>query len=446
MRTYIRFKNQAVRDLREYLFQDPTKEAYALLLARERVVGDLRVLTVMDARYPDEADYGRREEWGLKVSFDSFLRPCLVEAADRIDVDCVIDVHTHPLCDQAWFSETDDKDERTFCSYLAERDLGYASVVFTPSDYAARWWEVGEDGEPTDTDATVKTQTALEAPDLVYIEDGVGEVQDRGVRALGLSGMRRIVSADWITVIGVGGIGSVIAEHLVHMGFTHIRLIDHDRLELSNMNRIVGATLSDAKAGRLKVDAVADHLAGINPEACIEVLPQSVFDEAAEAAVADSDWVLVATDNHASRLRVQELCFDYFVPFITAGVNITVEDGAITDMSGEVILVRMGDHVCLSCLGRVNYDAVAQETSPDAAVREGLVGRGYVQGAEVVEPAVKTLNTHLATLATDTLVNQYVGRRRDPYVLVFEDNVCPCIYEDTESVARRDLTCAVCDI
>lgn len=163
---------------------------------------------------------------------------------------------------------------------------------------------------------------------------------DRSVRALGLDGMRAITSAQNITVIGVGGLGSIIAEHLVHMGFGHIALVDFDKLETANMNRIVGASYADAEVGMLKVDAVREHLLSVNPKAHIKAVPHDVFDAEVESIVANSDWVLVATDNHASRFHVQELCSKYFVPFITAGVNITVDDGKIIDMSGETILVR----------------------------------------------------------------------------------------------------------
>ena len=445
METSIRFKHQEFAAVERRLLEDPSVESYALAFAREHVVGDLRILAVTDVRYPRDADYVRRGTYELKVSFDGFLRHCLEEAYERVDVDCVIDIHTHPFTEEAWFSETDDADERGFCTYLSERDLGYASIVLVRGNHAARYWSVSGHGKPVQYLADIKCQTALEGHDR-QTQTRIAEVQDRSVRALGLKSMRRITGADWICVVGVGGIGSIVAEHLVHMGFSHIRLIDHDRLEISNMNRIVGATYADALEGRLKVDAVAAHLSAINPEASIEAMPMSVFDERSEMAIADSDWVIVATDNHASRLRVQELCFACFVPFITAGVNITVEDGAIRDMSGEVILVRMGDRVCLSCLGRVNYDAVARETHPDAQVRDGLVARGYVSGADVHEPAVKTLNTHLATLAVDVLVNQYTGRRRDSHVLVFEDNEGPCIYEDRAAYQMRNLNCAVCDI
>lgn len=115
-------------------------------------------------------------------------------------------------------------------------------------------------------------------------------------------------------------------------------------------------------------------------------------------------------------------------------------------MSGEVILIRMGDRVCLTCLKRLKFNEIAKQIHPDKNVREGLVHKGYVQGLDVKEPAVKTFNTHLATLAVDTLINQYIERQRDAVIRVFEDNIAPVIYEDVDSVRERNLSCNICDI
>jgi len=448
MRTSIRFKNQALSQLRERLLEDLGNEYFAALLAKQEQVGDLRVLTVIDARFPKADAYEGQGGASLRVSFDSFMRGVLTEIDERLDVDTVIDVHTHPFSSElAHFSGIDDADERKFAKYLEPFGIGYASIVFSQTEYSARWWELDRKGRPRWDTAFVKTQKAAEqipSSDERHEAGDVDGMFDRSVRALGLDGMRAITSAQTVTVVGVGGLGSIIAEHLVHMGFGRIALLDFDKLETANMNRIVGATYADAEAGRLKVEAVRDHLLSINPNAHVEAIPRDVFDEEVEAVIADSDWVLVATDNHASRFRVQELCFRYFVPFITAGVNITVENGKIGDMSGECILVRMGDRVCLSCLGRVNFNEIAKERHPDPAVREGLVTKGYVTGGDVKEPAVKTLNAHLATMAVDTLVNQYTERRRDAAVTVYEDNDFPSIYEDKHSTEHRCLDCSVC--
>lgn len=470
MRTSIRFKNQALSRLRERLLEDLSHEYFAALLAKQETIGDLRVLNVLDIRYPKADAYEGQGEASLRVSFDSFMSGVLSEIDERLDVDTVIDVHTHPFSEGGVrFSSIDDADECGFTKYLEPFGIGYASIVLSQTEYSARWWELDKEGNPCCETALVKTQKASEQisssnerwgsmlpgaaisrfkrVDQLNQQHKNSEIDvtfDRSVRALGLEGMRAIASAQTITVVGVGGLGSVIAEHLVHMGFSNIALVDFDRLEMTNMNRIVGATYADAETGRLKVEAVQSHLLSINPKAHVEAVPSDVFDEKVEAVIADSDWVLVATDNHASRFHVQELCFKYFVPFITAGVNITVENGRIEDMSGESILVRMGDRVCLSCLGRVNFNEIAKERHPDPAVREGLVAKGYVTGEDVKEPAVKTLNTHLATIAVDTLVNQYTERRRDAVVMVYEDNNFPSIYEDKYSTEHRCVDCSVC--
>ena len=146
-----------------------------------------------------------------------------------------------------------------------------------------------------------------------------------------------------ISVIGVGGLGSVIAEHLVHMGFQTINLIDPDILEMSNLNRVVGAYYEDAQQKRLKVEVVKRHLISINPQATVRAYSRDIHDQELESVLALSDWMIVATDNHASRLRVQELSITYFVPLLSVGVNITVKGNKVEDMSGEVITARVGD-------------------------------------------------------------------------------------------------------
>jgi molybdopterin-synthase adenylyltransferase len=81
--------------------------------------------------------------------------------------------------------------------------------------------------------------------------------------------MRTIMHDQVISIVGVGGLGSVVAEHLIHMGFHEINLIDPDVLEVSNLNRVVGAYYEDAQQKRYKVDVVKRHLTRINPKATV---------------------------------------------------------------------------------------------------------------------------------------------------------------------------------
>lgn len=383
--TILRFQNQALNDLRANLLADLNNEYFACLPAKTNIINDLCIITVIEAMCPDISSYKRQGTAPLKVSWE-FMREVLTEADERIDADTVIDVHTHPFSrSNAWFSGTDDLD-----AFIRTQKV---SGSIPSSD---------------------------EKPDSQQEIDGMF---NRSVLALGLDNMRRITGGQEITVAGVGGIGSIIAEHLIHMGFNRINLIGNDTLELTNLNRIGGGTYDDAEHGRVKVEVIKRHLPAVNPKAVVNAYNNSVFDLEVEEVIARSDWIMIATDNHAGRYRLQKLAFKYFVPFMAAGVNITVPDGVITDMSGEVVLIRQGGRVCMTCLAK-----------------------GYVSGREVKEPAVKTLNTHLATMAVDVLVNQYTERERDAVITVYEDNGFPVIYEDTESVKCRNLECPVCSL
>lgn len=126
--------------------------------------------------------------------------------------------------------------------------------------------------------------------------------------------------------------------------------------------------------------------------------------------------------------------------------GVSSRDNKIEDMSGEVITARVGDYLCLSCLNRINPIKVASERHPDKTIREALVKRGYVTGMDIKEPAVKTLNTYLATMAVEVLVNQYTDVRRHVPVLVYENNGHMSIYEDGDSVQQRNKHCFICNI
>lgn len=458
LKVLIKFKNQDFSKLRTKLLADSSREYYACLLGKRQIIEDLCVITVADIYFTDSEYYQNQSVASLRVSGD-FLRERLLELDRRIDVDTMIDVHTHPFSQSnVWFSGTDDRDEINFVQYLHDEganNIFYASIVLSQSDYKARYWQMDESGRVYPTPALIKTQKIGESipssdekfrRKAVTEKNEVDDMFNRSVLALGLDNMRKITGDQIISVAGVGGIGSIIAEHLIHMGFRKLNLIDFDTLEISNLNRIVAATYEDAAKKRVKVEAIRDNLLKINPNASIRAFNNKIEDKKIERVIAASDWIMVATDNHASRFVIQQLAFKYYVPFITAGVNITVEDEKIIDMSGEIILIRMGDRVCLTCLKRLKYNEIAKQLHPDKNVREGLVRKGYVQGLDVKEPAVKTLNTHLATLAVDTLINQYTERQRDVVIRVFEDNSAPVIYEDVKSVEERNLSCNICDI
>lgn len=116
----IKFKNQDFAELRRHLLADLGREYYACLLGKHQTIGDLHIITVSDVYYPDESYYNQQGVAALRVSGE-FLRERLIELSNRIDVDTMIDVHTHPFSTgNVWFSGTDDRDEINFTKYLRD--------------------------------------------------------------------------------------------------------------------------------------------------------------------------------------------------------------------------------------------------------------------------------------------------------------------------------------
>jgi molybdopterin/thiamine biosynthesis adenylyltransferase len=461
LRYQIKFKHGDLRYLRAKLLADRSKEHFAVLLGKTCRIDGHTIITVVDMLFPQRTDYNQQSVAFLHIRKD-FVHRALAELMGRYDVDTLIDVHTHPFTQgSVSFSATDDGDERRFFQFLNETFEGvhYASIVFSQRQYSARVWTLSNGETIFARSALLKTQTSVE--NIASSSMRVDEQQERqekkvlaetegmfsrSVLALGLETLRSMMHGQVVSIVGVGGLGSIVAEHLIHMGFHEINLIDPDVLEMSNLNRVVGAYYEDAQQRRPKVEVVRRHLSKINPQATVRAYQKDVYEREMEGVLALSDWLIVATDNHSSRLRAQELSVQYFVPLLSLGVNISVKDGKLEDMSGEVITARVGDYLCLQCLNRINPIKVASERHPDQGIREALVKRGYVTGQDVKEPAVKTLNASLATMAVEVLVNQYTEARRHVPVLVYENNGHMSIYEDSESVRRRNKRCFLCHI
>src|SRR6266852_5567233 len=458
-RYLIKFKYGDLEYLRARLLDDLSREHFAVLLGKTQKIDGYTMINVIDLLFPQQSDYNQQSVAFLRIKKD-FIHKALVELTNRYDVDTIIDVHTHPFSQGGVsFSATDDGDEKTFFRFLKEKFAGinYASIVFSQRRYSARVWTFSS-GSIAARRALLKTQTSPEniasadfheGTDEQYEKTAVTEGEgffNRGALVIGLDVTRQIMHNQVISIVGVGGLGSIVAEHLIHMGFHEINLIDPDVLEMSNLNRVVGAYYKDAQQKLYKVDVVKRHVTNINPQATVLACKRDVHDKEVESVLALSDWMIVATDNHSSRLRVQELSVKYFVPLLSLGVNITVKDNKIEDMSGEVITARVGDYLCLHCLNRINPIKVASERHPDQTIREALVKRGYVSGMDIKEPAVKTLNAYLATMAVEVLVNQYTDMRRHAPILVYENNGHRSIYEDRESVQQRNKHCFMCNV
>lgn len=227
------------------------------------------------------------------------------------------------------------------------------------------------------------------------------EAVDRQVRALGADG-QRLLSDLRVTIVGLGGTGSIVAEQLAHLGVRQFLLIDPDRLELTNCNRVVGASRADV--GRLKVDIARDLIARISTEAMVEALAADVCDQPVVRRILDTDFFMLCTDSHGSRAVLNQLAYQYVLPGIDLGVVIDVRDPAASQIVGRVQM--LGPRLpCLLCGSVLDAEAVRRDLLTPAARAQDP----YILGAAVPAPAVISVNGATASLAVTMLLSAVTG-------------------------------------
>ena len=104
-----------------------------------------------------------------------------------------------------------------------------------------------------------------------------------------------------VALAGLGGVGSYVAEALARAGIGAIRLIDHDEVELSNLNRQLPALLPNL--GRPKVEVVGERIADINPECHLQLLKEFITEDNI-GLLGEADYFIDAIDHMPGKVAI----------------------------------------------------------------------------------------------------------------------------------------------
>lgn len=141
-----------------------------------------------------------------------------------------------------------------------------------------------------------------------------------------------------VVIVGAGGLGSTSAETLVRMGLGHVRVIDPDVVELSNLHRV--RAYGDSDVGRPKVQVLAERLTGLIEGATIEPVRQRLVPDNALELLSGANVVLDGLDNMEDRYLVNDACLELDLPWVYGGVVAT----------GGLVAQFMPGGPCLRCL------------------------------------------------------------------------------------------------
>lgn len=171
---------------------------------------------------------------------------------------------------------------------------------------------------------------------------------------IGGPGQQRLKAAR-VGVVGMGGVGAPAALYLAAAGVGTLRLIDHDEVALSNLQRQIAFAETDI--GLPKVEAAETRLAALNPHVEIETAPERLTPDNAAWLLEGCDVVIDGTDDFETRFAVNAACVAAGAPLVS---------GALGRWSGQVAVFR----------GRPCYRCLVPAAPPEAetCARVGVVG------------------------------------------------------------------------
>jgi len=194
-----------------------------------------------------------------------------------------------------------------------------------------------------------------------------------------------------IGIVGLGGGGSHVAQQLAHLGLGRVLLFDPDKVDLSNLNRLVGATAQDAKLQTEKVEVARRLFFDINPVA--EVHTYAVQWQLSANALREADILVSCVDSYAARQDLEVSARRFLVPIVDIGMDVHLVGGS-PHMAGQVILSSPGGP-CFRCLGFLTDENLRQEAE--------------LYGAAGGRPQVVWANGVLASIAVGLVVNLLTG-------------------------------------
>jgi adenylyltransferase/sulfurtransferase len=179
------------------------------------------------------------------------------------------------------------------------------------------------------------------------------------MRSFGQEGQEKLKESKAF-IAGCGGLGSPIAIYLAEAGIGTIRIVDHDIVDTSNLNRQI--LHWDADVGLPKVESADAKLGKMNTNIKIEALRETIDENNVYELTKGCDFIMDAMDNLATRFLLNQAAIKHNIPFF---------HGAVHGLEGRIITILPGETPCIRCIYRGD---IPREKFPVLGATPGVIG------------------------------------------------------------------------
>lgn len=401
----LRMTEAAYQQLKTHLFPGDGCEAVAFALCGSLEKANESIFIVHSIYlYPHKkctVRNGDRVEWSPSEIVDLFDQ-CRKKGFR------LLKIHSHP---EYWpfFSKVDDISDRDLAETLSgwigrEEDL--CSIIMLPDgsmigraiDHQGNFFSLQSiviigDNISCFSDSDLKDG---ESGDDVCEED----IHLRTRQTFG-EGTTRLLKKLKIGVVGCSGTGSIVVENLARLGVGSLVLIDHDKVEFKNINRILNSTLDDARKGVPKVEMLKTAIESMGLDIEVITVSSSLHNAKAYYEIAACDIVFGCMDTIDGRHLLNRIATYFCSAYFDVGVRLDADGkGGINAVMGRVDYLQPGLSSLLS-RGRFTLDQLksADLARTDPTEHKKQMDEGYLKSANVESPAVISINMIFSSLA-----------------------------------------------
>ena len=196
------------------------------------------------------------------------------------------------------------------------------------------------------------------------------------LKDIGVLGQKKILSSK-VLIVGVGGLGSPVAEFLSRAGIGSLGIIDNDKVSLSNLHRQSLYNTSDI--GKFKVKIAKDKIKKINPNTKVTIYKIRLVNDNFKKIINDYDYIVDGSDNFTTKFLLNDFCLKFKKTLVT---------GAISKFDGHIFTFDFKNKKipCLRCFfqqSNISDDLLNCESEGILGTVAGIVGT--IQANEVLK-------------------------------------------------------------
>ncbi len=401
--------------LKTHLFPGDGNEAVAVALCgRKKLKNETKLLVHELIPIPYSECYERKPDvvnWSTNILIQH------LEKASRKGL-AVLKIHCHPT-GYSFFSDVDDRSdldlfESVFGWIDDDDDEPHVSaIMLNDGSIFGRIFKPDLSCQPLD-------KVSVAGDDLKFWykdkHKKPREFERRTTQAFG-EGTTGILNKLKVGVVGCSGTGSPVIEQLNRLGVGHLVLVDPDKVEEKNLNRIVNTTMQDVLSKSYKVEALKKAIAWIGLGTKVTAFSENLFDNRkAIDELATCDVLFGCVDSVDGRHLINLISTFYLVPYFDLGIKlISNGKGGIDQILGSIHYLQPGGS-SLRTRGVYNEEELraASLFRIDQREYEEQKKSGYIVDIDVDSPAVVSINSQIASMAVNEFLTRLHPFRYDP--------------------------------